>query len=132
MDASAFLSSSFIKLEEVRRQPFSDIVLRVDPGKFDRLNVTFEGGGTLSLNATNLKTLIQHFGRETDSWIGKQVELFVGKLNFEGEPVDAILVKPISGAIPAEQRPKPAPASPRQIKERTGSLPSDLDDEIPF
>jgi hypothetical protein len=46
--------------------------------------------------------------------------------------VDAILVKPISGAIPAEQRPKPAPTSLRQIKERTGSLPSDLDDEIPF
>jgi hypothetical protein len=131
MDVSSYMPSlTFIKVDDVRNDgPFTDVVLRVDEGRFNRLHVTFESGRILSINGTNLKTLVGHFGRETDAWIGKQLQLSIGKVNFEGVPVDAILVTPISEPIPPDQRPKPVPTPPRPMREQARS---DLDDDIPF
>ena len=72
------------------------------------------------MNATNNKALCQAYGTESDDWFGKELELFVGEVDFKGKPTESILVKPISPPV--------AKKSPPKRKSRS----SDMDDEISF
>ena len=51
---------------------------------------------------------------EERGWTGKQIELTLGTVKFNGEPQDAVIVKPISPPIASDRR------------------SSEMDDEIPF
>jgi len=59
--------------------------------------------------------LTRAYGKESDHWLGKEVELEVGEIQFRGESQEIILVKPISPPIGNKASPRPDP-----------------DDEIPF
>jgi hypothetical protein len=108
-DLKKFVGPRFIKPEHVREKPLRDTVAVVKQGKYDKLELVFESGDTLSLNATNTETLMNVYGRNSDRLVGKEIELYFGQLQYNGKDNDAVLVRPIT---PAE---KP-----------------DYDDEIPF
>ena len=97
--------------------PQRKTIAGVEPGQFGKPVVTFNDSTKLSLNKTNVRALGRVWGTESDGWIGQELELQTGTLEYNGQVSPAILVSPTP---PAATTGKPPP--------RQG----DLDDEIPF
>lgn len=97
MDATEFFPSRWLKAEDVgeksvfvtiNRASMEDIVEDKKPVLwFDE----FEKG--LVLNATNNQTLIDLFGKETDSWNGQKVELYTVLVSYKKKEVPAIRIR---------------------------------------
>ena len=122
MDVTAYMGSTFLKVEDIRNAPRQVRIKDCRIGQFEKLDLHFEDGDKLSLNATNVKTLARNYGKDSQGWIGQTIELYIGPVEFKGQEQDSILVRPISPPVPPN-------------KERTtdsGSNSGDLDDEIPF
>jgi hypothetical protein len=97
----------------------------VEDGSFDKSVLRFNDDTLLSINATNAKTLLRAYGEESDDWVGKMVELYIGSTSYQGQPKDSILIKAISPATPIAERTAPKPVDP-DAKGR------EIDDAIPF
>lgn len=122
MDMRKYCSGeTYLTIADVRDGPLQMTIADAREGKYDKPDLHLEGGDVLSLNATNRKTLVRAYGFASGSWIGKQIELSLGKTTFEGETRDSIIVNPVSPALTAAE------------KAAAGELPADkMDDEIPF
>lgn len=84
-------------------------VEEVGEGREEKLVVAFVGARkSLVLNKTNASALVSAFGDDTDSWVGRSVELFTMPVNFNGRTFDGIRVRPAAAAPVAA----PAPAAP--------------------
>ena len=83
MDMRKFSSPTFLKVNDVRDGPLQLQIAAVNEGKYEKPDLVFETGETLSLNATNVNTLIRAYGSKSEDWIGKQIELALG---LTGEP----------------------------------------------
>jgi hypothetical protein len=126
MDISDQINSSgFIKVPDLADGPRRAVIADVRPGRFKGPDMELQDGSVLSLNATNMRTLANAWGTETDGWIGKEIELYVGKTQFQGQDRDSVLVRTISPPIPLGERPKP------KLKPASNSS-AELNDEIPF
>jgi hypothetical protein len=106
-----YAGESFLKVADVRDGPLLQQIGAVREGKFDKPVLVFETGDILSLNATNTKTLMRAFGSNSDGWIGKQIELYFGELEYQGRMQEGVLVRPISPPVNNEPEPD-APQSP--------------------
>jgi hypothetical protein len=120
MDMSRFCGEQFIKVADVRDGPLLVRISVIKEGKYSRPDLIFETGEILSLNATNNRTLVRAYGASSDDWIGKEIELCVGQVEFKGEMQDSVIVRPVSPPIPADER----TAAAKTVTN------SDLDDEI--
>jgi len=109
-----YAGSRFVKADDVRLAPIQ-AKIEVAIGKYDKPDILFEDGSKLSANATNVRILCRHYGDDSADWIGVEVELTLGEIDFQGEKKPAVIILPISP--PAEK--KPAEKTP-------------FDDEIPF
>ena len=118
MDMQKFSGGSFVKVDDVKEGPIKEQIDTVTIGKWDKPNLVFESGNLLSVNATNNLILMRAYGRNSDDWVGKEVELYLGKIEFQGIPREAVLVRPISPPI---KKPNKPPAQK-----------PDFDDEIPI
>jgi hypothetical protein len=121
MDIKDQLSSGFIRVDDLVGGPRRNVIQDVRLGQFKRLDAEFQDGAKLSLNQTNMRALADAWSTETDNWIGKEVELYIGETTYNGEKRDSVLLRPISPPIPLSERPAPAPARK-----------PDFNDEIPF
>jgi hypothetical protein len=134
MDMRQFKKPRFLKVDDVRNGPRQMRIAGVLQGKYEKPDLVFENGDKLGLSATNIDTLAESYGWDSNSWTGHLVELSVGKGEFAGEEVDMVLLKPISKAegenaeAAKEPAKKKAPNKPPQLKAVGGSM----DDEIPF
>jgi hypothetical protein len=99
------------KIADVRGGPLQVRIAFVEEGQYGRPNLVFESGEVLSLNATNNKILIRAYGPNSDDWIGKDIELFRGEIEYQKKMQEAVMVRPIS-----------PPLTPK----------TDFADEIPF
>ena len=146
MDMRKYSSESFIKLDDVRDGPLQETIAAVKAGKFDKPNLAFESGAALSLNATNNQILIRTYGPNSDDWIGKEIELYAGEVEFQNRPLDAVLVRAISPPLKAAERTKlesnepefgrdlnetSKPAKPKKTPTKKSGGAS-FDDEIPY
>ena len=120
MDISDELGGVFIKAEHLRDGSIRETVADVRPGRYGN-DMELSSGNVLGLNKTNLHTLASAWGPETDAWIGKEVELYVGKTMYQGQQHDSVLVRTIS--------PHTAWRSAGAAKLTTKQ---ELDDDIPF
>jgi hypothetical protein len=120
MDMRRFSGQTFLKVDDVRAEPLREIIASIKLGKYDKPDLHFESGDLLSLNATNNAVLIRAYGWDSDSWIGKEIELYVGEIEFQNKPIDAVLVKPISPALKQNERTKPP------------TTHDPMNDEVPF
>jgi len=111
LDMRKFSGRSFIKIADVRGGPLQVRIAFVEKGQYGRPNLVFESGEVLSLNATNNKILIRAYGPKSDDWIGKDIELFRGEIEYQKKMQEAVMVRPIS-----------PPLTPK----------TDFADEIPF
>ena len=126
MDMTKYSSGEhFVKVEDVRDGSIQSGIAVVKDGKYDKPNIILETGDALSLNTTNLRTLVRAYGSESDYWIGKQIELVLGEIEYQGAPREAVLVKPISPSIKKKET-KETNSKP------TPKLAPDMDDEVPF
>jgi hypothetical protein len=130
MDMSRYAGSKYLKVADLKESgPFEARIVEVGIGdKFDKPEITLDDGSTLSCNATNCGRLIRAYGAESTDWIDKEIELYVGPIDFNGQPQEAILVKPISPPLETRAAVKPEVAKPQ----KRGSSRDDMDDTIPF
>jgi hypothetical protein len=103
----------------LRDGPRQETIVSVEPGKYDKPVATFESGDQLTLNKTNVRTLMNAYGEDSRDSVGCIIELFIGPAKYNGEQIESVVVKPISPPKPPEAQ-TPAPKKP------------DLDDDIPF
>lgn len=97
MDMTKYSGKLFLKVEDIKASGRIQLrITGVSEGRFGRPDLTFDDGTQLSLNSTNNRVLLRAYGKEGDNWIGKLIELSVGKVEYEGKLQEAILVKPIS------------------------------------
>jgi hypothetical protein len=122
MDMRKYSGEHFVKVDDVKDGPIKGQIAVVKEGKWDKPNIVFESGDVLSLNATNIKTLTHAFGTESDYWIGKMVEMFVGVIQYQGSDHEVVLVRPITPSVKdgATDQKKPPPSA------------DEMSDEIPF
>ena len=85
MDMRQFAGSSFITVETLRDGPREEVIVSVEPGKYDKPVATFESGAKFSLNVTNVNTLIKAYGPNDQDWIDCTVELYIGDVKYNGE-----------------------------------------------
>jgi hypothetical protein len=78
----------------------------VESEKYDKLNLIFDDGTQLSLNATNTRALARHYGMESDDWVGKEIELTVGSVEFQGGEQETVIARPISPPLEKKLVPK--------------------------
>jgi hypothetical protein len=122
VDVRKYFSASFVTLKDVADGPIRGTIADVAEGKFGKLDISFEEGIKLSLNATNGHELSRAYGTDTDDWLGHEIELYAGEVEYQGKPQAGVRVKPISlKKLP----PKPAAKKPRNNDDMSG-------DDIPF
>ncbi len=63
----------------------------------------------VSLNKTNSQTLAATFSPETDGWVGKEIVLFSQKVNFAGNLVDGIKVRPFVAMVDGTEKDEDEP-----------------------
>jgi hypothetical protein len=123
MDMRKFAGSKFMTVDDLRDGNRDELVFSVAPGKYDRPVVTFESGDKLSLNVTNVNTLIRAYGPNDKDWIGCFIELSIGPLKYNGVDREGVIVKPVTPPKPVAARtPVPKPPPPK----------NDMNDDIPF
>jgi hypothetical protein len=130
MDMRPFAAKTFLKTVAVSEGPLLLWIAEIKPGKYDKPDIHFESGEILSLNATNTAILVRAYGPDSNAYIRKQVELSLGKVPFQGELQDSIVIKPISPATDAAERTDLTAKIDTAEKTRTKN--GDMDDEIPF
>jgi hypothetical protein len=124
VDMSKYASSSFLKPDDLANGPAQKLIADIGEGRYDKPVATFDDGSKLSLNGTNVSTLIRAFGPNDKDWIKKRIELYAGTLRYNGADNPAVLVRALE-TLPAAARTPPQP-QPLQ------SLRDDLSDDIPF
>jgi hypothetical protein len=112
MDMKPFAGSSFLRFEDVRDGPKQRTIAHVVPGQYGSPVAEFEEGDKLTLNATNVRTLLRAYGDDSRDWISHRVEAYAGKTKYNGADQDSVLVRPLTAA--------------------TEKPPAPLDDTIPF
>ena len=122
MDMRQFSGSSFITVKTLRDGPREEVIVSVEPGRYDKPVATFERGDQLTLNKTNVRTLIYAYGENSRDWVGCIIELSIGPANYNGDQIESVVVKPVSPPKPLAAR-TPVPKQP-PVK--------DMGDEIPF
>jgi hypothetical protein len=101
------MGNVFLKVDHIKASgPIRVRITGVEEGQFGKPNLAFHDGSQLSLNATNCHTLARAYGFEGGALIGKEVELTVGEIQYQGQLQEAILIKPISPPIENEAPPK--------------------------
>jgi hypothetical protein len=104
----------------------------------------------LALNKTNNNKLCEHYGNDSDDWEGKEIDLVVRMVDYQGDEVPAIRIQipnkkrsdhqaPARDHVEAAERDRGSHLSgdpidddkPRESK-REQKFDKELDDEIPF
>jgi hypothetical protein len=116
MDMRKYVGEMFIKVDDVRDGPLRMQIAAIKEGQFEKPDMVFESGEVLSLNATNTRILMRAYGQDSADWVGKEVELALGQIPFQGQLRDSVVVKPISPSVAG----------------KGGETTGELDDQIPF
>jgi hypothetical protein len=122
MDATQYAGSSYLTVEDLADGSRTEEITDVFVGPYEKLVAQFESGAALSLNVTNTKALIKAYGEDTDDWIGKSVELYVGETYYKNEPKKSVLVR----------APEPRGELPNNVPPPHDEEPPPYGDEIPF
>jgi hypothetical protein len=108
MDMRKYLKKVFLKVDDVKANgPIRMRITDVTEGQYNKPDLTFHDGSQLSLNPTNNRVLLRAYGRDSNYWLGQEVELEVGEIQYQGQRRETILVKPISPPIENKAPPRP-------------------------
>ncbi len=133
---SRYLKAGDLGGKTVRLKITGMSIEAVGKEKENRPVLSFNGTEkTLVLNKTNANTITTLYGRETDNWIGKDIDLYAAQVEFQGQIGPALRVRGVANPPQAKTAPAvtghlnaPPPASESDY----GTLSDELDDSIPF
>jgi hypothetical protein len=111
MDMSRYASSGFIKPDDLADGPEEKLITKIGEGRYDKPVATFDDGSKLSLNGTNVSTLIRAFGTNDTDWLNRRIEVYAGTIRYNGSDNPAVLVRALD-PLPAAAR-KGAPIARR-------------------
>lgn len=147
MNIDQVFGSDSLKAHDLQGREVTVMVESMRVAKFDdgdKLELRFSGKDKgLLLNKTNTFAIRDHYGPETDSWIGKQIVLYPTTTMYQGRSYDVIRVKVVPGGQPKPAAPVTVPATARYEVGASPAVPppsglpglpgpQDLDDDIPF
>jgi hypothetical protein len=133
-------ASTYVKPDNVREGPIQTRIVNVFVSeRLGRPVLELETGSQFTVNETNCNALIQAWGHDSDTWIGKDVELSLGtyqnwktKTDDETVKVRAILpAKSAAGNSGAANKPT-LPPSRTAAQGGPTSLRGEMDDDVPF
>lgn len=138
MELSQVFTGSTLKAADLQGREPTVTIATVEAKKFNdgnKLVITFVGKEKAFVcNKTNANRIAYTHGTNTDNWVGKQIQLYTDLVDFQGQTVEAIRVRPpqrqasvAAGTVttaPQRMREQPMNGDPR---DQGG--PSD---EIPF
>ena len=102
MKISEAFPSKYMKAADLQGRTIRAVIDRVDledlsgegkPGETKPVVTLRDRKKQLVLNKTNGMTLAQGLGDDTDTWIGKEIEIFPAQTQLQGRIVDCIRVK---------------------------------------
>ena len=101
---------AYLKASDLKGAEPTVTIESVEPKKMQdgsqKLDIAFVGKDKhLLANKTNSSRIAFMHGKETDGWIGKKIQLYTDLVDFQGNTVEAIRVRPVK----AEVTRKPAP-----------------------
>jgi hypothetical protein len=91
--------------------------------KFKKLDIDLSDGTVLSCNPSNVTRLIRAWGAESETRVGREIELSIGEVDYQGQPTETIVATPVG---PPLENKAPVKKPPKR-----GNAGGDLDDEIP-
>jgi hypothetical protein len=100
VDLSKYAGSRFIKLADVANGPKRKIIADIVEGDFDKLVAVFSDGSRMSLNKTNINTLIDLFGSPDSKYtVGKLVEVFAGTTTYQNTERQSVLLRGVPDLV---------------------------------
>jgi hypothetical protein len=85
MDMNKYGGDRYLKVEDIRASgPVRATIEAIEDGAFDKPVAALSNGDTVQLNQSNTRALIRAWGPNSDDWIGLEVELSIGQINFRG------------------------------------------------
>lgn len=112
MELSAVFGGDSLKAADLNGAEPTVTIATVDVKEFDKkrkLVITFVGKKKcLVANKTNANRIAFAHGTNTDNWIGKKIQLYTDLVDFQGNTVEAIRVRPIKAQVAATPK-QPAP-----------------------
>jgi hypothetical protein len=113
VDVNTIYTSDTLKAADLQGREHTVTIASVESKQFDngtKLVLKFVGARkSFVVNRTNGKRIAFMHGDQTEAWIGKKITLAAELVDYRGEPVMAIRVKPVAVA---DSPPKPAAAAP--------------------
>ncbi len=112
MELSEVFTSETLKATDLQGHEPVVTIATVSLKEFDsgnKLLITFVGKKkALVANKTNSNRIAFLHGTNTDNWIGKRIQLYTDLVDFQGNTVKAIRVRPVKSANgPAQQKAAP-------------------------
>jgi hypothetical protein len=135
MDARQYGSKN-VRPDDVRDGPIQARIVNVFvEDRYGRLCLELETGAEFPLNDGNRNALIKDWGHDTDSWIGLEVEFYLGTWkDWRADPPEekeTVRVRAISPSKAAAQNGATPTSKPPLPPSRTARK-GDMDDDIPF
>lgn len=100
-----YSSGKNLKAEDLKGRAVKVKISEVETAQFsegNKLVLRFQGKEKgLVLNKTNAKVIAKYYGKDTDGWNGKEIEIFPTETEFNGSLVDCIRVRveaPVAGS----------------------------------
>ena len=91
--------SKYLKAGDLNGKSVKVIVDRITKekmGEDNKLVIYFTGKEKgMVLNKSNAQMIAAVYSPETDGWVGKEIRLYAGKVNFNGQMVDSLKVEVI-------------------------------------
>lgn len=112
MELSTVFGGDSLKAADLQGNEPVVTIATVTVKEFDKdkkLIVSFVGKKkTLVCNKTNANRIAYMHGTNTDNWIGKKIQLYTDLVDFQGNTVEAIRVRPVKQQVaPAAAAPGP-------------------------
>lgn len=135
MDMSKYNSGGLIKSDDIRDGPLQERIGCIyEDEKYGRPVLEFENGDKFRLNITNNRILCKAWGRNSDDWIGLDLELSIGTYkDWNTDPVEekeTVIVKAISVRDPT--RGNGSPETTQATSRPRPPTHDEMNDEIPF
>jgi hypothetical protein len=110
IDMGKFAGGGFIGVADLNGGTRRETISAVELGKYGKPDLHFRSGDKLSVNSTNAKALSKAYGRNSDDWIGREIELYCGQVVYNKQTQASVLARPVSPVIPDAQRSAPPPS----------------------
>lgn len=99
MNINEVFPSKYLKASDLHGKSVKVVIDRVTVEKMGEDNkpvLYFKGKEKgMALNKSNAQMIAAVYSPETDGWVGKEIKLYAGKVNFNGQMVDSLKVEVI-------------------------------------